>query len=202
MFDQERELHPCGLLQFTRRLLNWQYLQTGSVHNFVFVLLLTLQFLYLCWNSLCVALLSLNSVTNSFRAVFIDLRSKKIWTNWEKRGTMKISTNRPTVSCYSTAVLFLNLRVAKLTNDVICWSPSLSPWLSSFASWPWWQSLSRCWWSPLHTPRPGSPRTADRSPCCIPPPAASFIKVLFWLFWWSTCIIMIDTINIWTCSWE
>ena len=31
---------------------------------------------------------------------------------------MKISTNRPTVSCYSTAVLFLNLRVAKLTNDV------------------------------------------------------------------------------------
>ena len=31
---------------------------------------------------------------------------------------MKISTNRPTVSCYSTAVLFLNLRVAELTNDV------------------------------------------------------------------------------------
>ena len=71
MFDQERDLHPCGLLQD---------LQTASVHNFVFVLLLTLclQFLYLCWNSLCVALLSLDSVTNSLRAVFIDLRSMKI----------------------------------------------------------------------------------------------------------------------------
>ena len=57
-----------------------------SVFVFVFLLTLCLQFLYLCWNSLCVALFSLNSVTNSLRAVFIDLRSKKIWTNWEKRG--------------------------------------------------------------------------------------------------------------------
>ena len=113
---------------------------------------------------------------------------------------MKISTNRPTVSCYSTAVLFLNLRVAELTNDVICCSQLLLPWLSSFASWSWWQSLSRCWCWPLHIPRPGSLRTADRSPCCIPPPAKSFIKVLFWLSWWSTSIIMIDTMNIWRCS--
>ena len=57
-----------------------------SVFVFVFLLTLCLQFLYLCWNSLCVALLSLDSVTNSFRAVFIDLRSTKIWTNREKRG--------------------------------------------------------------------------------------------------------------------
>ena len=67
---------------------------------------------------------------------------------------------------------------------LICWSPllSLSPWSSSFASWSWWPSLSRCWWSPLHIPRPGSLRTADRSPCCIPPPAGSLIIVLFWSF--------------------
>ena len=54
----------------------------------VFLLTLCLQFLYLCWNSLCVALLSLNSVTNSLRAVFIDLRSTKIWTNREKKRKM------------------------------------------------------------------------------------------------------------------
>ena len=83
----------------------------------------------------------------------------------------------------------------------ICWSQLLSPWLSSFASWSWWQSLSRCWCWPLHIPRPGSLRTADRSPCYIPPPAKSFIKVLFWLFWWSS-MIMIDTMNIWRCSWQ
>ena len=93
---------------------------------------------------------------------------------------MKISTNRPTVSCYSTAVLFLNLRVAELTNDVhllitiivtmiiiVCIVIMMTIIIQMLMI------------TPLHIPRPGSLRTADRSQCCIPPPAASFIKVLF-----------------------
>ena len=104
---------------------------------------------------------------------------------WKSPQTAPLSAATPLQSSSSTCE-WLNWPTM-----FICWSviTITIPWLSSlssFASWSWWPSLSRCCWSPLHIPRPGSLRTADRSPCCIPPPAGSFIKVLFWSFHWSS----------------